>query len=283
MTTREFVHRRSTVPGVLALYGYCSEGLPEGLHRGIPSRGLTFIISMDDPVEGTDERAAWDAGRLDVFDTLVAGLHTRPTFVRQPARQRGIQIALHPVAARRVLGLPAAELVRRTWRAEDVLGTSLLRLRDRLHEIPTWSGRFDAVEEYLLHRPDALTARREPRSEVAGTWGRLAAADGAVAVPDLARGSCLSERQLGVVVRRELGVGPKELGALMRFDAAFASITSAVRSGRTPVFADVAVRTGYYDQAHLTREFRRFTGVPPSAFVDEEIGNIQAGGHLRDG
>lgn len=282
MTAREFVHRCSTVPGVLALYGYSADGLPESLHRGIPSRGLTFIISFDAPVEGADSMAAWEAGRLRSFDTLVAGLHTGPTFVRQPARQRGIQIAVHPLAARALLGVPAAELDRRTWRGEDVFGDGLLRLRDRLHEIPTWGGRFDAVEHYLLRRTGAPTARHGPRAEIAEVWARLAAADGAVAVRDLARGSCLSERQLGVVVRRELGIPPKELGALMRFDAAFAAVTSTVRAGGRPALAEVAAAAGYYDQAHLAREFRRFTGVPPTAFVGEEIGNIQAGGHLRE-
>lgn len=281
MATREFVHRRSAVPGVSALYGYAADGLAEGLHRGIPSRGLTFIVSMDDPVEGADGPEEWEAGRIAAFDTLVAGLHTRPTYVRQPSCQRGIQISVHPLAARAILGVPAAELEGRTWRAEDVLGERLLRLRERLHEMPTWEMRFDAVEDFLRPRSDVRPARHRPRPEIAAAWRSLAATHGGASVRALARSTCLSERQLGVIVRREFGVTPRELAGLMRFDAAFADLTAAVRAGRRPLLADVAAATGYYDQAHFTREFRRYTGIPPGAFVGEEIANIQAGGHRR--
>lgn len=281
MSTREFVYRRPRVPGLLALYGYAADDLDEGLHRGIPSRGLTFILSLDDPVEGTDARSAWDAGDIDRFDTLIAGLHTSPTYIRQPPRQRGIQISVHPLAARALVGAPTAELGGRTWRADDVLGAGVTHLRDRLHEMPSWSQRFDTVEDYLRTRAAGFPARHRPRAEVVEAWARLHASDGAAAVSMLAHESCLSERQMSVVVRRELGLTPRSLAGLMRFDAAFASLTDAVRGGRRPLLADVAARAGYYDQAHLAREFRRFTDTSPSAFAAEEIGNIQAGGHRR--
>ncbi|WP_182345911.1 AraC family transcriptional regulator [Tomitella gaofuii] len=283
MSTREFVYRASPVPGVLALYGYASDGLDAGLHRGIPSRGLTFIVSMDDPVEGAETLPHWNAGHLTAFDSLVAGLHVAPAYIRQPTRQRGIQIAVHPLAAPGLFGVPAGELDRRTWQAEDVLGPGITALRERLHEIPTWNGRFDVVEDYLRARLSAERFRFRPRDEVREVWARLAAADGAVPVSVLARETCLSERQLAVLVRRELGLTPRDLGRLMRFDAAFGALTRAVRGGLRPPLADLAAAHGYYDQAHLAREFRRFTDTSPSAFVHEEIGNIQAGGHRRAG
>ena len=43
--------------------------------------------------------------------------------------------------------------------------------------------------------------------------------------------------------------------------------------------AGVAAATGYYDQAHMTREFIRFAGVPPRAWLVEEFRNLQDGGH----
>ncbi len=276
---REFVHRRSRVPGVLALYGYSADGLAEGLHRGIPSRGLTMIISLDAPVECADDEASWRGGALRAFGTLTAGLHLSPAFIRQPVRQRGIQLDLHPLAARSLLGAPAAELGGVTWPGEEVLGDGIARLRERLHEIPTWEGRFTEVERFLLRRG---AGRARPHPAAAEVWRRLAAADGRIPIAELARESWLGPRQLSVVLRRELGVTPRGLAGLMRFDAAFGALTSAVRAGVRPALADVAVAAGYFDQAHFTREFRRFTGAAPGAFVAEEIANIQAGGHRRD-
>ncbi|MFJ8018864.1 hypothetical protein [Streptomyces sp. NPDC096311] len=47
--------------------------------------------------------------------------------------------------------------------------------------------------------------------------------------------------------------GPR---GLLDFDAA-----------RRPVAADIAATAGYYDQSHMTAEFRHFMGVPAAAFT----------------
>jgi AraC-like DNA-binding protein len=66
---------------------------------------------------------------------------------------------------------------------------------------------------------------------------------------------------------------------LMRFERATAQISDSVRRSATVDLAAVAAATGYSDQAHLTREFARFAGVPPGRWIAEEFRNIQAGGH----
>jgi len=46
--------------------------------------------------------------------------------------------------------------------------------------------------------------------------------------------------------------------------------------------ADLAVECGYFDQAHLAREFRALAGCPPSQWIAEEFRNVQAGNWLQD-
>ena len=41
--------------------------------------------------------------------------------------------------------------------------------------------------------------------------------------------------------------------------------------------ADLAAACGYFDQAHLAREFRSLAGCPPSQWLAEELRNVQAG------
>ncbi|MFD7653946.1 helix-turn-helix domain-containing protein, partial [Actinosynnema sp. NPDC059797] len=52
------------------------------------------------------------------------------------------------------------------------------------------------------------------------------------------------------------GYGPKVLHRVLRFDRAVALARRGVP------FADVAHRTGYADQSHLSREVRELAGVP---------------------
>src|SRR5207244_3467883 len=86
--------------------GYCQTGSAPGRHRGLPSPYVTFILTLSDPLEiavHSDPRQ-----RPEVYETLLGGLHTTPAIISHPGRQSGIQLALEPLGARALLGLPAA-------------------------------------------------------------------------------------------------------------------------------------------------------------------------------
>src|SRR5512139_2922357 len=96
-------------PFVACYIGYRDAGLPPGRHRGLPSPYLTMIITLDDPLlidVHPDPHAA--PGR---YDALVGGLHTRPALIVHDGRQSGVQLAVTPLGARALFGLPAGELV----------------------------------------------------------------------------------------------------------------------------------------------------------------------------
>ena len=42
------------------------------------------------------------------------------------------------------------------------------------------------------------------------------------------------------------------------------------------MLAELAAECGYYDQAHLARDFRDLAGCPPSMLLAEEFRNVQA-------
>ncbi|MGC5628858.1 helix-turn-helix domain-containing protein [Georgenia sp. Z1344] len=270
----EFVHAPPrSVPGAVTAVGYRAHGAPETVHRGLPSAGLTFIIALDDGVRAaasSEELAATRPTRI-----LLGGLHRTASLVDQRSDQAGVQLALHPLAARSVLGVPAAELS-----VTDFDGTSLVgawgdELAGRAAEANGW-------REVFAHLVGALARRYDDRAavrpELAHAWHLLQRTGGRIPVRRLAGEVGLSERHLSTLFRREIGAGPKAVGGLMRFERVVAAISAQVREGGTDL-ARAAAETGYADQAHLTREFTRHAGIPPTAWIDEERRNIQAGGH----
>jgi AraC-like DNA-binding protein len=72
-----------------------------------------------------------------------------------------------------------------------------------------------------------------------------------------------SRRHLATVTNRELGLAPKALARVLRFGRAYAMRDRAATQG----WAAVAAECGYYDQAHLIRDFHAFAGTTPSASV----------------
>ncbi len=264
---------------VAGMVGYRMSGMAPALHRGVPSPSLTFILNLDTPVVVGSGPAALREGTTRGYDNLVAGLHLRATYIFQPSHQAGVQLALHPLAARRLVGAPAGELGDGSHDAVDVLGAGLGRLQEEVAGLAGWPERFAAIEAYLGRRLTDAPAGGEPRPEVGAAWRWLAAHRGRGRIDDLARHVLLSPRQLTKVFRVELGVTPKSVNRLIRFGHARRVLQARVLAGRDRALADVAVAAGYYDHAHLVRDFQEFLGCSPTAWLDEEFGNIQAGGH----
>ncbi len=271
------------MPGVAgAVVGYDARGHDRAIHRGLPSPHLTLVLTLDEPVVtgwSVEEASGPSATRVDV---VAAGLHTQPAYVWQPPRQSGIQIAVHPTAARAVFGVPAAELCQRTFEGSDVAGPGLGRLRDMLIESPGWTGRFALVRGFLQDQVERAADRPPVRAEVAEAWRWLVRRRGTGRISSLADHVLLSPRQLHAVFTAELGVGPKRFNRLLRLQRAKELIGGRVARGTDVDLADVAAWCGYADQAHLTRDFGSLVGTSPARWLAEEHGTLAAEGYTGD-
>ncbi|MGH8882996.1 MAG: helix-turn-helix domain-containing protein, partial [Stackebrandtia sp.] len=107
---------------------------------------------------------------------------------------------------------------------------------------------------------DMLVAGPRPDPFVAQAWRLLSAAGGNTSIAVLAKRLGVTGRHLGRRFDEQVGLTPKTVARILRYERAVALL----RSGSGSV-AQVAAVTGYSDQAHLTREVRGFAGVPPRA------------------
>src|SRR3984957_10890075 len=123
-------------PFVAYYTGYRQRGVPPARHRGLPSPFLTLIFTLDEPLvllAPPDPRQPPGA-----FGTLLGGLHSAPALITHEGAQSGIQLALRPLGARALLGLPAGELADLDVPAEAVLGGVCAELRDRVRGASGW-------------------------------------------------------------------------------------------------------------------------------------------------
>lgn len=260
--------------------GFRQAGVAPARHRGLPSPALTFIVTLDDPlVLAAHPDPRQPPGQ---YDTLLGGLHTAPALITHEGRQSGIQLALTPLGARALLGVPAGELANLDVDAADVLGRFAGELRERVAAQRTWPGRFGILDDLLLQRAaggagGSGMSRVHP--EISFAWQRLGAANGAVGISGLAAETGWSVRHLSARFRAETGLAPKEAARVFRFSAArhtMARQALAPARGKPVSLAGLAAECGYYDQAHLAREFRAMAGCPPTQWLAEEFRNIQA-------
>ncbi|PYC78888.1 AraC family transcriptional regulator [Streptomyces tateyamensis] len=248
-------------PYVAWYSGYRQAGLAPAVHRGLPSPYLTLILTLDDPL--TLAAHPDPAQRPGAYQSLLGGLHTTPALITHQGRQSGVQVALSPLGARTLLGLPAGELAGADHPAEAVLGGWVVEGQDRLRAAADWPARFRAVDQWLLARAGAVAA---PPPEVVHAWRLLLAQGGTAGVAELADQVGWSPRHLSERFGTEIGLAPKAAGRVIRFDRA----RRRLAAGRVGSLAELAAGCGYFDQAHLAREFRALAGCPPSRWLAEE-------------
>lgn len=231
--------------------------------REVPFPGVPLVLGLDTAweIEGpkTSEREA----------SFVAGLHSAPTLVRPTGPSWScVELRLTPLAAHRIFGLPMHELANRTVALADV-APETDELVERLRELP-WLERFDLVERFLLRRLDAAC---ESARGVEWSWQELRRTGGRAPIGELANELGWSHRRLIVRFREQVGLPPKAVGRVMRFDHAVRVLRSAAEG-----LAEVAYDCGYYDQAHMNRDFRELGGTTPQEFRSSllESGGVTA-------
>ena len=241
-----------------------------GVHRGLPSPALTLVF----PLSGEIPIQVPDGELLQSGDYAipVGGLHTRPVYLPPPPctvdgthLQRGIQLAVHPLAARALFGLPAGELAGLVVDLGDILGPDAAELTDELH---TDSGGAHAtgVVAQWVERRIATTPVPEQSPEVLRAWQLIVGSGGRRRITDVAHEVGWSRRHLTTRLRAETGLGAKDIARVSRFQRA----RSMIGTSRQPL-AEVAVTCGYSDQSHLATEWREFAGCTIGQWIAEEL------------
>ena len=186
--------------------------------------------------------------------SFAAGLYARAVTVGHEGEGHAVQVDLTPLGARRFLGMPLGELAHRSVELSELLGPAADRLVEALALTHGWEARFDLLDTAVTRR---IAAGRPLSPDVDRAWARLARSGGTLRVDELATDLRCSRRHLSARFREELGLPPKALARVLRFQRAL----GLIRLGRD--WARIAQACGYYDQPHLNREFRDLAGATP--------------------
>ena len=170
---------------------------------------------------------------------------------------RGLMVELYPWGARQLLGWSAdqapgaldAALSASAWSREVV---ALLQLGQ-------WDAAREALEAQLL---TLAGLQDEPGSGVQAAR-QIYRSSGVVRVAELAEELNLSARTLERQFAQQVGVGAKTLARVVRFD----TLNTRIRTDPAVLMADLTYELGFFDQAHLIREFKALSSLTPGAFA----------------
>jgi AraC-like DNA-binding protein len=201
---------------------------------------------------------------------MVVGPSTRPMRIAPSGAVDVVGIRFEPHASPVALGVSADEITDRALPLEAVAQLRSEVWMERLAETASWRLRVHILERALQHVVD----ERRSDALVEGASRIIERSGGRVSIECLSRHLGVLPRRLERRFRAQVGIAPKKLCRITRFQRFLGELREADAG-----LAGAAVRCGYTDQAHLTRDFRDFAGSTPAAFRegDEVLPRLFAG------
>lgn len=191
---------------------------------------------------------------------LLAGNLTRPLALRAVGKVGVLGIRLWPHAVSHFVSAPATETLDQRTPVSPRGGMAKWRKclmearddQDRLALVP------ELVSSLSLNKVELDTAAAWACAEIFASRGQAA--------PEaLAANVGLSLRQLERRMRAATGLSLKKLASLVRFRAVFDELNAEIPSP----WLSAALAAGYFDQAHMIRDFKRYAGKAPRAFLSD--------------
>ena len=234
---------------------YARGRVPHGRERILPSPGAVLLVVLGAPLRMTEPGE--DAGLVEVSGAWLTGPHERPIFNQPTGETHAVGAVFQPGGIGAFIDGPIDAIANRIL-SMDELAPSIVAPGTLSAEMDP-----DATLDALT---DALVGAMAPPADHrrwSGAIEQLISADGgSVAAVQQAIG--VSRRHFAAQIQQRVGLRPKSIQRIARLQRLLEELDA-----RKPVrWSEEAVGAGYFDQPHAIRDFRMFTGMTPTEYVN---------------
>lgn len=238
-------------PHVEMIWRIESTGAQSSRVRVCPDGAMALVIHLNKP----ETSFFIDGERHRVSVPLLAGPYSRSFHVDPAEMKAVIGVRFRPGAARMFFPIAAQELHNVDIALNEILPADADRLLNEVCCVHTEDAQFAAVENYLKQK-----LREAAPTHPAVCYGVAQLSRGGLRrIQQIQLETGLSHTRFIQLFREHVGLTPKLFCRVRRFRALVDHIEKCV-----PVnWAELAIDCGYFDQAHLIRDFRAFAGITP--------------------
>lgn len=184
----------------------------------------------------------------------ISGQVNFPAHIQSDGRLEMIVAVFRPHTIGLFIDTPPYAFYNREIPGYDIENRRLNALAERIFECENTSDCIRLLEQWLLSRINpTLNTRR-----IACTLQKLFE-NPSITIGCLAEEACLGKKQYERVFRDCVGMNPKEYARIVKFQKAM----EIMQCGDIN-FAAVAAESGYADQSHFIREFKKMSGHTPN-------------------
>ncbi|PJN48093.1 hypothetical protein PAEAM_62300 [Paenibacillus sp. GM1FR] len=227
-----------------------------------PERSMTTVPARVLPDGCTDMLIAYDPV-CSKHSYAYCGNYTQPFAVPEPsddgppAGDYTFGVRFFPGGAHVFHGMPLEWFTDKRIALQECWPEKLNELQERMAETNHFAERVEVMNAYLSPLP--VQASTSENNLMKNVLHRIFIDGGRMSVQELAMREVISERQLHRKFSEWVGISPKRFSEVVRFHR----VLSDIHQGNTADWAMLAQNHGFFDQAHLIRQFRKFYGETP--------------------
>lgn len=206
-------------------------------------------------LEGSGEYHFASGEIVETFPVTIIGPTTGPVTAKSQCSLSIFGWGLLPAGWAALMGNKAADYVDSAFDAQLIFGHWVMEIRDQLIANPEFA---DQLEIGCLAAQDMFRFKTTTPFEFTQKVDAWLTETGDADVDRLAAQTALSLRQLERMTKRYYGMPPKKLARKYR------ALKAAQALARGDSLDDAGLGLVFYDQSHLIREVKQFTGLTPS-------------------
>ncbi len=230
-------------------------------------------IKWDSQIGSTREIVAPD-GCIDVLFSsdaennkvrnIIVGTLEEPIFVdMEHEKLQTFGIRFLPGGLQAFIKESASQFTNRIVKLNDVFSDMNKELNDKIFTTLNVKAVVEMVNHYFVSK---LSGDIPWEDTFQNALHLIYRTRGSISVKDVAQREAVSEKQLTRIFYERTGVNTKVFARIIRFQ----SILRIINNRTDAKLVDIAMQNGYYDQAHLIREFKCFCGKTPTEYMLEE-------------
>ncbi len=229
-----------------------------GMAQQVLAEGVELIFNLGSAFEMTTDNSSWKR----IGTVSISGPLTKPMKMKADSQIDICGVCFRPGGAYAFFPYPAHEMTNGLSDAQEIWGTKGAGLVERFYNsCNSPQDRIEYLEGYFLKK---LSDNSRQDERVLHAIKTIESQKGLINIDRVAKKAGISSRHLERKFKERVGLSPKQLSRSLRFK----HFVSSKMQNPEESWLDTALDCGYYDQAHMIRDFKYYTGLCPSAYFD---------------
>lgn len=174
-----------------------------------------------------------------------------------------IIVVFQPDGLYRLLGIPALELKDQIISSQEIFGMSFNKLYDNLFNLTSVTEKVNALNTFLYEL--SLERKSPGQTLLPAVLQHIDQHKGLITVEQLVHYTGYTERHIERIFVQQIGMSPKKYVNIVQLH----SFLKLLRNKPTEAnLTGISYESGYFDQSHLIRMFKKYTGITPSEYLN---------------